>query len=317
VERDGESRLEHAARLARDGALDAAEAAYRTLVRDAPSDAARIGLAVTLLRLGRTREAEAEFRRSAGAGAPDALLGLALCLRHRGAVEEAHALLAGASFDAATHARVNRLVGALFPRALLHAYWTAPPDAENETAGYAAAPPARSAYLADLLRRLAPPPAGVLEVGCNAGRNLAALHAAGWGHVAGVEISARALAQFRETFPAAYAASAVHCGAAEDVLPRLADRSVDVVFTMAVLEHVHPDAESVFAELTRIASRLVVTIEDEGHVTGRHFVRDYGAVFGALGCTPLVAEPTPEALGLGASFVTRAFRVPARGRGAG
>jgi SAM-dependent methyltransferase len=305
-----DARLAEAERLARDGALPAAEAAYRRLVLDAPSDLARVGLALTLLRLGRMPEAEAEFRRAAESGAPDALLGLALCLRHRGAGDEARALLAATPLGADGHARVNRLVGVLFPRTALHAYWTAPPDPENDTSGYAAAPPARSAYLVDLLRRVLPPPARALEVGCNAGRNLAALHQAGYGPLAAVEISTRALAQFAATFPAAYAATAVRCGPAEDELPRLPDGAVDVVFTMAVLEHVHPDAESLFADVARVASRVVVTIEDEGHVTGRHFVRDYGAVFGALGCTALFAEPTPEALGLGTSFVTRAFRVP-------
>jgi SAM-dependent methyltransferase len=269
-----------------------------------------VGLALTLHRLGRTAEAEAEFRRAATGGAPDALLGLALCLRHRGAGDEARALLAGTALGPDAHARVNRLVGALFPRAALHAYWSAPPDAANDTAGYAAAPPARSAYLVHLLRRLAPPPARALEVGCNAGRNLAALHAAGYRRLTGVEISARALAQFATAFPTAYDASRVHCGPAEDVLRGLPDGAADVVFTMAVLEHVHPDAESLFADMVRVAARVVVTIEDEGHVTGRHFVRDYGAVFGALGCTPVFAEPTPETLGLGTSFVTRAFRVP-------
>ena len=191
----------------------------------------------------------------------------------------------------------------------VHAYWTAPPDAENDATGYAAAPPGRSAYLVALLGRLVAPPARALEVGCTAGRNLAALHAAGWGPLVGVEISPRAVAQFRTTFPAACAATDVRCGPAEDVLPSLPDGAVDVVFTMAVLEHVHPDAESLFAEMVRVAARAIVTIEDEGHVTGRHFVRDYGAVFGALGCEPVFAEPTPQALGLDAGFVTRAFRV--------
>jgi len=301
--------LARAERLARDGALAEAEDAYRALVADAPRADARVGLAVTLLRRGRVADAEAEFRRAAETGAPDALLGLALCLRHRGAADEARTLLSTMATGPDAHAGVNRLVGALFPQDALHAYWSAPPDADNHSAGYATAPPARSAYLVALLARLVGAPARVLEVGCNAGRNLAALHAAGWTALAGVEISARALAEFRASFPDAYAATDVRCGPAEDVLPTLAAGDADVVFTMAVLEHVHPDAEPLFAQMVRIAGRFVVTIEDEGHVTGRHFVRDYGMVFGALGCAQVFAERTPPALGLDDGFVTRAFRV--------
>jgi len=306
---DRDDRLARAEQLARRGALEAAAAAYRAVVAEAPTVEARIALGAILVRLGRVGEAEAEFRAAAGGGAPDALLGLALCLRRRGAGDEARRLLAAMPGDPPAQARVNRLVGALFPREALHAYWSAPPDPENASARYAAAPAERSAYLVALLRRLAPPPARVLEVGCNAGRNLAALHAAGYGPLAGVEISPRALAEFGNAFPAARAATTVHCGPAEDVLPRLQTGAVDVVFTMAVLEHVHPDAEPLFAEMVRVAARCLLTIEDESHVTGRHFVRDYGAVFGALGCTAVLAEPTPAALGLGTGFVTRAFRV--------
>jgi hypothetical protein len=65
----------------------------------------------------------------------------------------------------------------------------------------------------------------LLEVGCNVGRNLNDLHRAG-------------------------------VGPAETVLPTYAPRSVDLVFTMAVLEHIHPASRTVFAEIARVARRL-------------------------------------------------------------
>ena len=37
----------------------------------------------------------------------------------------------------------------------------------------------------------------------------------------------------------------------------------DLVFTMAVLEHIHLDSEWVFSEMARIAKKYLITIEDE------------------------------------------------------
>jgi hypothetical protein len=88
---------EHFARgreLALAGELAAAEAEYRAaLANDPGSIAARLALATVFLSTGRADDAEPEFRAAWEAGVPSALCGLALCLRARGAVAEARALL--------------------------------------------------------------------------------------------------------------------------------------------------------------------------------------------------------------------------------
>jgi 2-polyprenyl-3-methyl-5-hydroxy-6-metoxy-1,4-benzoquinol methylase len=62
-------------------------------------------------------------------------------------------------------------------------------------------------------------------------------------------------------------------GRAEEI--SAARDSHDIVFSMAVLEHIHEDSSVVFEEMRRIARKLVVTIEDEHERGWRHFPRDY------------------------------------------
>ncbi|MFN8542696.1 MAG: tetratricopeptide repeat protein [Candidatus Binatia bacterium] len=83
--------------LAGAGELDAAVGEYRAAVAiDPASAAARAGLGTVLLGAGRSTEAEAEFRAAWTAGLPAAAAGLALCVRARGAIEEARAVLEAA-----------------------------------------------------------------------------------------------------------------------------------------------------------------------------------------------------------------------------
>jgi SAM-dependent methyltransferase len=271
-------------------------------------DRLSIGRATALLRAGRLVEAEPEFRRAWEAGAAEGAIGLALCLGRRGAAAEAQSLLATLCASEEGVRRVNAFVAEVMPRSELHDYWRDPPDADNAAAGYAATPPGRSVYLTDLVRRFIPRDARLLEIGCNAGRNLAVLHLdGGYANLAAIEISRRALDTFRASFPRTFASTRVECGPAEEVLARLAPASFDLVFSMAVLEHIHPDSEAVFADVARVAACFVLTIEDEEHVTARQFARDYGRVFEGLGLRSVLAEQTPGGLGLGAGFVTRVF----------
>jgi hypothetical protein len=106
----------------------------------------------------------------------------------------------------------------------------------------------------------------------------------------------------------------------EDVASALPDHGYDVVFTMAVLEHVHTDSEWIFRELARAAARFVLTIEDEKARSERHFPRDYRAVFEPLGLREVERRSDLAAYGLSPSFVARIFakerdvRGPAAGR---
>ena len=61
------------------------------------------------------------------------------------------------------------------------------------------------------------------------------------------------------------------------------DSHFDVVYTMAVLMHIHPDSEFIFKEITRITKDRLIVIEDEKCISPRHFPRNYKSVFENLG----------------------------------
>ena len=123
----------------------------------------------------------------------------------------------------------------------------------------------------------------ILEVGCNVGRNLNHLYQAGYRRLGGVELSRRAVERLRTSYPD-LAAVPVDVGPAERVLPRHETCFYDVVFTMAVLEHVHPASKSVFAEMARVARKYVLTIEPrQGHASHRQYPWDIVKEFEAVG----------------------------------
>ena len=192
----------------------------------------------------------------------------------------------------------------------MHAYWRAPADAANRAAEYLAprAEP-RSRLLVEVLRSYVERDARVLEVGCNAGRNLKHLWDAGFRNLEGVEISPEAVDLLRRTYPE-LAATRIRVSSIEDAAPSFADNHWDVVFTMAVLEHVHTDSDWVFQHLARASRRFVVTVEDERGASVRHFPRNYRTVFEPLGLEEVESRHDLESWGLSPSFVLRVFSKP-------
>jgi SAM-dependent methyltransferase len=143
----------------------------------------------------------------------------------------------------------------------------------------------------------------VLELGCNAGRNLKALNDAGWTDLTAIELSDAALATLRDAFPAlAGDATLLH-----GTLAELSDGAFDVVFSMAVLEHVHYDSDWVLEHVVRVCRGRLVAIENERDISERTFPRDYRKVFEALGATQIEELARPP--GLGEGFVARVFAV--------
>jgi SAM-dependent methyltransferase len=181
----------------------------------------------------------------------------------------------------------------------IHRYWKAPDDGSNLPQDYLdpKGGQARSEFLLSLIDL--PKAASILEVGCNVGRNLNCLHKAGYTNLTGIELSEQAVEILRREFPHI---TDIRVGAAEDILPTL--EQFDLVFTMAVLVHIHPTSEdAVFPELARIAKKLIV-IEDERSNTWRHFRRQYRPIFEDLGMQQ-VHEVQP--VGLPESYLARTF----------
>jgi SAM-dependent methyltransferase len=186
-----------------------------------------------------------------------------------------------------------------------------PPDEGNQPHAYLEATPERAEFLLDLVRRQVSPKDPVIEIGCNVGRNLEHLRAAGFSNLTGIEINSEAIDLIAEVYPDLHASATLINAPIESAIGEMADDSFELVYSMAVLEHIHPDSEWVFAELVRIARRFVITIEDEASVSERHFPRNYREVFEPLGLVEIESvEDLSTVDGLDSSFRARVFRKP-------
>jgi SAM-dependent methyltransferase len=217
-----------------------------------------------------------------------------------------------AQTDAPSASRPRRTVDS---REALHDFWRNP-DRPNVPEEYLA-PTERSRFLLDLIGPHLTPSSRVLEIGCNVGRNLAHLHEAGYRDLTGIEINGDAVALLRSSYPELAATATLIVSPVEDAIKAFDDDSFDLIYTMAVLEHIHPDSEWIFAEMVRVARSFVVTIEDEQGVSHHHTPRDYGQVFGSLGARQIHALPVDRIFEPAVGFVARVFETPAPGPEAG
>jgi SAM-dependent methyltransferase len=174
---------------------------------------------------------------------------------------------------------------------------------------YLRANPARTGALVDAVNALKLDCPAVLEIGCNSGRNLFGLWDAGYRDLTGIEINPEAIRLLRETRPDCTIATIPH--AVEDIIQQLPSRHFDVVFTMAVLLHLPPSSEWVFAEMARISAHYIITVECEtsrlktADMVQRHWRRNYRTVFEALGMRQQDVQVGPGDL---SKYVLRVFR---------
>lgn len=185
-----------------------------------------------------------------------------------------------------------------------HQFWKNP-NRKNQPDRYAAASPERSLALVTYVQRLVPPTAKILEIGCNTGRNLHYLYQAGYQNLSAIEINANAVTNLRNVFPDTAGRAAIKVGPAEETLPAFRDQEFDLVFSMAVLVHIHPDSDHIFTEMARITRKVLVLEDEKTTDSERHYPRDYNKVFTNLNYKEVFYEPNIP--GLGAVYVGRAF----------
>jgi len=133
----------------------------------------------------------------------------------------------------------------------------------------------RREYIADVVETYAPISASVLEIGCNAGSNLLALHRRGYSRLYGADPNWHALleARRRVTLTAWYGDLAGLAGALTAVGP------FDVVLTFATLMHVHPDDDEAIGKIADFVGGHLITCEWE--MSGNDYIeaRNYRDIF--------------------------------------
>jgi SAM-dependent methyltransferase len=211
--------------------------------------------------------------------------------------------------------RLGKILRRASSSAQLHDFWRSP-DAANRPTGYLEGAD-RSRFLTDIVNRHVPHQAPILEIGCNVGRNLHYLAGAGFTNLSGIEINEEAVRLLRATFPELEQTLRLWNEPVENAITKFHDRQFGLVYTMAVLEHIHPDSEWIFAEMARITGDVLMTIEDEHGVSWRHFPRDYGAIFQALGLQQVEVRGCDDIEGLGADFRARVFKKTGSGASSG
>jgi SAM-dependent methyltransferase len=164
----------------------------------------------------------------------------------------------------------------------------------------------RSVYLVRVIERLFPNKNRfkILELGSNVGRNLYYLKKAGYS-VEGIEGSRTYFDSIPKFFPDVIGLT--HFGQIEQVLHEdnlLLDR-FDLIFTMAVLEHIPPEIEDrVFIGIKK-RTKWLLTIEDEKCDDWKHFPRNYQKVIEQYDFEVKDSWNYPP---LGLNFVMRLFR---------
>lgn len=192
----------------------------------------------------------------------------------------------------------------------LHRYWMRSWDGSNLPKNYLKpiGGDHRSQFLLELIKSLhCNVNESILEIGCNVGRNLNYLFSAGFDKLTGIEISEDAVVLMKKSYPRIAKNAKIINKPVEDAIENFKENEFDIVFTMAVLEHIHPDSDFLFSEMVRITNRYLITIEDERGVSWRHFPRNYKKIFKSLGMKQVCQYHCSEAEGLNSNFWARVF----------
>ncbi|MFG6150079.1 class I SAM-dependent methyltransferase [Halobacillus sp. B23F22_1] len=153
----------------------------------------------------------------------------------------------------------------------------------------------RSEFLTEYIKKYISKRGYILEIGCNVGRNLNHLYENGYKRLAGIEISEEAVEALKQTYPKLGEHAEILQRPIEDVVKEVHTNSFHLVFSMAVLEHIHPDSEWVFEELARISRAFIITVEAEEAENWRLFPRNYREIFEQYGFKQIEERECSEA----------------------
>ncbi len=187
----------------------------------------------------------------------------------------------------------------------VHKYWVQPDDGTNKPIDYTKRVE-KSEFLFKQIQQFSPQ-MRILEIGCNVGRNLNFLFEKGYKNLSGIEISENAIEQMQIVFPSMFNQIKVFNSSVEDIIKSPELDKFDLIFTMAVMEHIHSDSNWIFAELAKLSEKYIITIEDEKSISWKHFPRNYKKVFEKIGMKQIDYQDCSKIKGFHNGFYYRLF----------
>lgn len=185
-------------------------------------------------------------------------------------------------------------------RKKLYDYWENPGPADsilryvgNVRAGK------RSTYLVGIVRKYVETTDSILELGCNVGRNLCYLYNVGYRKLLGIDINELAVDLVNRYMNPIKAIA----GTIEERIDEVPQQ--DLIFTMAVLMHLHPDSDFVFEKIAA-KTNLLLTIENEDKNGKRLCARNYKEIFEPFGFYQVMEED--KIPGLTPNYICRVMR---------
>ncbi len=167
----------------------------------------------------------------------------------------------------------------------IHNYWKNPDDVKyNSPQIYLNSKTKNTQILVDIVNQYFDnKKVKILELGCNVGRNLNNLFENGFKNLNGIEINPEAIKLMKTSFSEAFSYVKISQGTIEENIKKIPDKEFDLVFSMAVLMHVHYDSDWIFEHLVRITKKHLITMEHEEGVARKNFPRNYKNIFEKLG----------------------------------
>jgi len=166
----------------------------------------------------------------------------------------------------------------------------------------------RSKFLLDIFKKHVDINFSILDVGCSYGRNINYLYKAGYKNIMGIEISKKAIDNFQIFYPEIADKVTISQGSAEKLLAEYSNGKYDVIFTMALLSHIHKSEKKIFIDLERVTNKILICVDDEMSISKYHNPRNYKKIFSNLGFNQIdMIRMNIEEYGMSDNYICRVF----------
>jgi SAM-dependent methyltransferase len=164
-------------------------------------------------------------------------------------------------------------------------YWKNPNDPEfNSPETYLESTTKNTQILLDIVNdSLDKKEIKILELGCNVGRNINKLFENGFKNLFAIEINSEAINLMKKSFPNTFSSTKIFESSIENKIKEFPDNEFDLVFSMAVLMHIHNDSDWIFQHIARITKKNLIIMENENIKARKNFPRNYKNIFEKFG----------------------------------